>query len=166
MLISPPLPRFPLPPVRSLGRRLFHLLLRLLKDGPSLSRGFFQAAMNDLDRLGICVVLNLLMNGELSTDPQVWWPPMRLPAPQWASVLAPGLRLCEGQLWQSDLTSQCASGVSASILVKVFRVNFPGSTALVCYTAVESMDLGCLLRWDCPDASPNTTYTVQTKTQG
>ncbi|XP_056224683.1 uncharacterized protein si:dkeyp-75h12.7 [Seriola aureovittata] len=41
-----------------------------------------------------------------------------------------------------------------------------GSTGLVCYTAVESLDLGCLLRWDCPYASPNTTYTVQTKTQG
>ncbi|KAK2863009.1 hypothetical protein Q5P01_002542 [Channa striata] len=41
-----------------------------------------------------------------------------------------------------------------------------GSTGLVCYTAVESLDLGCLLRWDCPHASPNTTYTVQTKTQG
>ncbi|XP_051231428.1 uncharacterized protein si:dkeyp-75h12.7 [Dicentrarchus labrax] len=41
-----------------------------------------------------------------------------------------------------------------------------GSTGLVCYTAVESLDLGCLLRWDCPNASPNTTYTVQTKTQG
>lgn len=42
----------------------------------------------------------------------------------------------------------------------------PGSTGLVCYTAVESLDLGCLLRWDCPHASSNTTYTVQTKTQG
>ncbi|XP_007563769.2 PREDICTED: uncharacterized protein LOC106932176 [Poecilia mexicana] len=41
-----------------------------------------------------------------------------------------------------------------------------GSTGLVCYTAVESLDLGCLLRWDCPHASPNITYTVQTKTQG
>ncbi|GAA6228733.1 uncharacterized protein LOC108903080 [Lates japonicus] len=41
-----------------------------------------------------------------------------------------------------------------------------GSTGLVCYTAVESLDLGCLLRWDCPHASSNTTYTVQTKTQG
>ncbi|KAI3376327.1 hypothetical protein L3Q82_016807 [Scortum barcoo] len=41
-----------------------------------------------------------------------------------------------------------------------------GSSGLVCYTAVESLDLGCLLRWDCPRASPNTTYTVQTKTQG
>ncbi|XP_027134984.1 uncharacterized protein LOC113745838 [Larimichthys crocea] len=41
-----------------------------------------------------------------------------------------------------------------------------GSTGLVCYTAVETLDLGCLLRWDCPHASPNTTYTVQTKTQG
>lgn len=42
----------------------------------------------------------------------------------------------------------------------------PGSTGLVCNTVVESLDLGCLLRWDCPRASPNTTYTVQTKTQG
>ncbi|XP_045921748.1 uncharacterized protein si:dkeyp-75h12.7 [Micropterus dolomieu] len=41
-----------------------------------------------------------------------------------------------------------------------------GSTGLVCYTTVESLDLGCLLQWDCPHASPNTTYTVQTKTQG
>ncbi|CAJ1085998.1 uncharacterized protein si:dkeyp-75h12.7 [Xyrichtys novacula] len=40
------------------------------------------------------------------------------------------------------------------------------SSGLVCYTTVESLDLGCLLRWDCPHASPNTTYTVQTKTQG
>ncbi|XP_013880983.1 uncharacterized protein si:dkeyp-75h12.7 [Austrofundulus limnaeus] len=43
---------------------------------------------------------------------------------------------------------------------------FTGSTGLVCYTAVKSLDLGCLLRWDCPHASPNITYTVQTKTQG
>ncbi|XP_029310870.1 uncharacterized protein LOC115023774 [Cottoperca gobio] len=48
----------------------------------------------------------------------------------------------------------------------MFRANFPGSTGTVCYTAVESLDLRCLLRWDCPRASPNTTYTVQTKTQG
>ncbi|KAM8899144.1 uncharacterized protein AB9W97_009740 isoform 2-T2 [Spinachia spinachia] len=41
-----------------------------------------------------------------------------------------------------------------------------GSTGSVCYTAVESLDLGCLLRWDCPHVSPNTTFTVQTKTQG
>ncbi|XP_047460700.1 interleukin-22 receptor subunit alpha-2 [Mugil cephalus] len=41
-----------------------------------------------------------------------------------------------------------------------------GSIGLVCYTAVESLDLSCLLRWDCPYASPNSTYTVQTKTQG
>ncbi|XP_069375243.1 uncharacterized protein [Paralichthys olivaceus] len=41
-----------------------------------------------------------------------------------------------------------------------------GSSGLVCYTAVESLDLGCLLRWTCPRASPNTTYSVQTKTQG
>ncbi|XP_028420364.1 uncharacterized protein LOC114545941 isoform X1 [Perca flavescens] len=41
-----------------------------------------------------------------------------------------------------------------------------GSNGSVCYPAVESLDLGCLLRWDCPQASPNTTYTVQTKTQG
>ncbi|XP_047241912.1 uncharacterized protein si:dkeyp-75h12.7 [Girardinichthys multiradiatus] len=41
-----------------------------------------------------------------------------------------------------------------------------GSTGLVCDTAVESLDLSCLLRWDCPHASPNITYTVQTKTQG
>ncbi|XP_061566384.1 uncharacterized protein si:dkeyp-75h12.7 [Cololabis saira] len=49
--------------------------------------------------------------------------------------------------------------------VVVFQL-IKGSTGLVCHTAVESLDLGCLLRWDCPHASPNTTYTVQTKTQG
>ncbi|KAM3590895.1 uncharacterized protein V6R79_018491 [Siganus canaliculatus] len=49
--------------------------------------------------------------------------------------------------------------VTVALLVK-------GSMELVCHTAVESLDLGCLLRWDCPRASPNTTYTVQTKTQG
>ncbi|KAM6908966.1 interferon lambda receptor 1 [Xenentodon cancila] len=48
------------------------------------------------------------------------------------------------------------------ILVQLIK----GSTGLVCHTSVESLDLGCLLRWDCPHASPNTTYTVQTKTQG
>ncbi|XP_053272665.1 uncharacterized protein si:dkeyp-75h12.7 [Pleuronectes platessa] len=48
--------------------------------------------------------------------------------------------------------------------VVVLLVN--GSSGLVCYTAVESLDLGCLLRWTCPRASPNTTYSVQTKTQG
>ncbi|XP_029939900.1 uncharacterized protein LOC115382317 [Salarias fasciatus] len=41
-----------------------------------------------------------------------------------------------------------------------------GTTGTVCSTRVESLDLGCLLRWDCPHASPNATYTVQTKTQG
>lgn len=64
------------------------------------------------------------------------------------------------------LNRSMSISLSVSILVHVFRVNFPGSTAFVCYTTVESLDLGCLLQWDCPDASPNTTYTVQTKTQG
>ncbi|XP_059932651.1 uncharacterized protein si:dkeyp-75h12.7 [Gadus macrocephalus] len=36
----------------------------------------------------------------------------------------------------------------------------------LCSTKVDSLDLGCLLRWDCPGASPNAAYTVQTKTQG
>lgn len=53
---------------RSLGCRLFHPLLRLLKDAPSHQGSCFQAAANDMDRLGICLVLTLLMNGELSTD--------------------------------------------------------------------------------------------------
>ncbi|XP_040887737.1 uncharacterized protein si:dkeyp-75h12.7 [Toxotes jaculatrix] len=53
--------------------------------------------------------------------------------------------------------------VGLCVMVVLF-INW--STGLVCYTAVESLDLGCLLRWDCPHASPNTTYTVQTKTQG
>ncbi|CAL8240340.1 unnamed protein product [Merluccius merluccius] len=35
-----------------------------------------------------------------------------------------------------------------------------------CHTAVDSRDLGCLLRWDCPAAGPKAVYTVQTKTQG
>ncbi|XP_036069257.1 uncharacterized protein si:dkeyp-75h12.7 [Oryzias melastigma] len=41
-----------------------------------------------------------------------------------------------------------------------------GSDGLACNTAVESLDLSCLLRWDCPHASPNISYSVQTKTQG
>ncbi|KAJ3585023.1 hypothetical protein NHX12_013746 [Muraenolepis orangiensis] len=36
----------------------------------------------------------------------------------------------------------------------------------LCRTTVESLDLGCLLRWDCPEAGPSAAYTVQTKTQG
>ncbi|MEQ2270788.1 hypothetical protein XENORESO_012971 [Xenotaenia resolanae] len=52
-------------------------------------------------------------------------------------------------------------------VLSVIIVQFiTGSTGLVCDTAVESLDLSCLLRWDCPHASPNITYTVQTKTQG
>ncbi|XP_056884162.1 uncharacterized protein si:dkeyp-75h12.7 [Takifugu flavidus] len=57
-----------------------------------------------------------------------------------------------------------AAGLRALCVLLALLVK--GSTGLVCYTAVESLDLGCLLRWDCPHASPNTTYTVQTKTQG
>lgn len=64
------------------------------------------------------------------------------------------------------LNGSVSISVSVLFLVYVFRANSPGSTGLVCSTAVESLDLGCLLRWDCPHASPNTTYTVQTKTQG
>ncbi|XP_029531932.1 uncharacterized protein si:dkeyp-75h12.7 [Oncorhynchus nerka] len=42
-----------------------------------------------------------------------------------------------------------------------------GSSGTFCTTSVASLDLGCLLRWDCPQANANTTtYTVQTKTQG
>ncbi|CAL9694611.1 unnamed protein product [Knipowitschia caucasica] len=41
-----------------------------------------------------------------------------------------------------------------------------GSAGIACYTTLESVDLGCLLRWDCPHASPNATFTVQAKTQG
>ncbi|XP_040037485.2 uncharacterized protein LOC120822143 isoform X1 [Gasterosteus aculeatus] len=52
----------------------------------------------------------------------------------------------------------CSCAVVALLII--------GSTGSVCYTAVESLDLGCLLRWDCPHVSPNTTFTVQTKTQG
>ncbi|XP_044197257.1 uncharacterized protein si:dkeyp-75h12.7 [Thunnus albacares] len=63
-----------------------------------------------------------------------------------------------------DLT---AGGLRALLeLCVMVALLITGSTGLVCYTAVESLDLGCLLRWDCPYASPNTTYTVQTKTQG
>ncbi|XP_036002904.1 uncharacterized protein si:dkeyp-75h12.7 [Fundulus heteroclitus] len=56
-------------------------------------------------------------------------------------------------------------GVIFGLSVVIVRL-IGGSTGLVCYTAVESLDLGCLLRWDCLHASPNITYTVQTKTQG
>ncbi|XP_005944648.1 uncharacterized protein si:dkeyp-75h12.7 isoform X2 [Haplochromis burtoni] len=52
------------------------------------------------------------------------------------------------------------------VLLGLYILFITGSSELVCYTAVESLDLGCLLQWDCPHASPNTTYTVQTKTQG
>ncbi|CAB1345377.1 unnamed protein product [Coregonus sp. 'balchen'] len=42
-----------------------------------------------------------------------------------------------------------------------------GSSGTFCNTSVASLDLGCLLQWDCPQANTNTTtYTVQTKTQG
>ncbi|XP_068584242.1 interferon lambda receptor 1 [Cebidichthys violaceus] len=57
-------------------------------------------------------------------------------------------------------------GVTTVGLCVVVALLITGSTGSVCYTAVESLDLGCLLQWDCPHASPNTTYTVQTKTQG
>ncbi|XP_030017539.1 uncharacterized protein LOC115438238 [Sphaeramia orbicularis] len=67
-------------------------------------------------------------------------------------MVTPGL--CTS--WLRALRGSC---VTAILLIT-------GSTGLVCYTAVESLDLGCLLRWDCPHASPNTTYTVQTKTHG
>ncbi|XP_034425309.1 uncharacterized protein si:dkeyp-75h12.7 [Hippoglossus hippoglossus] len=55
---------------------------------------------------------------------------------------------------------------SAVVLCVVVVLLIKGSSGLVCYTAVESLDLGCLLRWTCPRASPNATYSVQTKTQG
>ncbi|KAL3046270.1 hypothetical protein OYC64_004307 [Pagothenia borchgrevinki] len=51
-------------------------------------------------------------------------------------------------------------------LFVVVALLITGSNGTVCYAAVESLDLRCLLQWDCPHASPNTTYTVQTKTQG
>ncbi|XP_042368647.1 uncharacterized protein si:dkeyp-75h12.7 [Plectropomus leopardus] len=57
-------------------------------------------------------------------------------------------------------------GVTTARLCVAVALLIAGSTGSVCYTAVESLDLGCLLRWDCPHASSNTTYTVQTKTQG
>ncbi|XP_026209178.1 uncharacterized protein si:dkeyp-75h12.7 [Anabas testudineus] len=67
-------------------------------------------------------------------------------------------------MWTSGVTKgRLRAQVGLSVMVVLF-IN--GSTGLVCYTAVESLDLGCLLQWDCPHASPNTTYTVQTKTQG
>lgn len=66
-------------------------------------------------------------------------------------------------IWTYRVSEYLCDG---AILVYGFRVNLPGSTGSVCYTAVESLDLGCLLRWDCPHVSPNTTFTVQTKTQG
>ncbi|XP_028999164.1 uncharacterized protein si:dkeyp-75h12.7 [Betta splendens] len=59
--------------------------------------------------------------------------------------------------------SRVGAQVGLSVMVALLICR---STGLVCYTAVESLDLGCLLQWDCPSASPNTTYTVQTKTQG
>ncbi|XP_071315071.1 uncharacterized protein [Trachinotus anak] len=64
----------------------------------------------------------------------------------------------------SGVTTGWMRAPAGLCVVVVLLIN--GSTGLVCYTAVESLDLGCLLRWDCPYASPNTTYTVQTKTQG
>ncbi|XP_059211520.1 uncharacterized protein si:dkeyp-75h12.7 [Centropristis striata] len=57
-------------------------------------------------------------------------------------------------------------GVTRVGVCVVVALLMTGSTGSVCSTTVESLDLGCLLRWDCPLASPNTTYTVQTKTQG
>ncbi|XP_035459494.2 uncharacterized protein si:dkeyp-75h12.7 [Scophthalmus maximus] len=57
--------------------------------------------------------------------------------------------------------SRAAAGLCVVVVLLV-----SGSSGSVCYTAVESLDLGCLLRWTCPRASPNTTYSVQTKTQG
>ncbi|XP_049924044.1 uncharacterized protein si:dkeyp-75h12.7 [Epinephelus moara] len=57
-------------------------------------------------------------------------------------------------------------GVTTVRLCVVAALLITGSTGSVCYTEVESLDLGCLLRWDCPRARSNTTYTVQTKTQG
>ncbi|XP_034146553.1 uncharacterized protein si:dkeyp-75h12.7 [Esox lucius] len=42
-----------------------------------------------------------------------------------------------------------------------------GSSGAGCTTSLTSLDLGCLLQWDCPKANANTTtYTVQTMTQG
>ncbi|KAL0970162.1 hypothetical protein UPYG_G00238240 [Umbra pygmaea] len=42
-----------------------------------------------------------------------------------------------------------------------------GSSGVGCTTTVSSLDLGCLLQWDCPQANNNTTtYTVQAMTQG
>ncbi|XP_072315083.1 uncharacterized protein [Eucyclogobius newberryi] len=45
-------------------------------------------------------------------------------------------------------------------------LSISGSTGITCYTTLESLDLGCLLRWDCPRASPNATFSVQTRSQG
>lgn len=36
----------------------------------------------------------------------------------------------------------------------------------VCDVRVSTIDFGCHLEWNCPDANPKTTYTVQTKTRG
>ncbi|XP_050970011.1 uncharacterized protein si:dkeyp-75h12.7 [Labeo rohita] len=40
------------------------------------------------------------------------------------------------------------------------------SAVSVCNVTVHTLNFGCHLKWDCPDASPNTTYTVLSKTQG
>ncbi|KAJ8008478.1 hypothetical protein DPEC_G00105230 [Dallia pectoralis] len=44
-------------------------------------------------------------------------------------------------------------------------VFFTGSSEADCNTTLTSLDLGCLLQWDCPHTN-TTMYTVQTMTQG
>lgn len=117
--------------------------------------------------MGFCVIINLLINGEFQTNHSglVVFSVEVSCVPVSQCVLGPRPVLVRvNKVVTIRLNRSVSISLSASILV--FRVNLPGSTAFVCYTTVESLDLGCLLQWDCPDASPNTTYTVQTKTQG
>ncbi|KAJ0055497.1 hypothetical protein NL108_003896 [Boleophthalmus pectinirostris] len=63
-----------------------------------------------------------------------------------------------------DLISHGLRSLLRSCFILFLSIN--GSIGISCYTTLESVDLGCLLRWDCPKASPNTTFSVQTKKPG
>lgn len=62
--------------------------------------------------------------------------------------------------------SVCFQSMSAIPAIFLFYAFLLETVLCVCDVRVRTIDLGCHLEWDCPDANPNTTYTVEAKTNG
>ncbi|CAL8325699.1 unnamed protein product [Lota lota] len=73
--------------------------------------------------------------------------------------------LCSSQVFMAQ-NGDVRQGAPVGLCVTLTLLITGTAAGSLCRTTVDSLDLGCLLRWDCPGASPNATYTVQTKTQG